>query len=131
MDRKALAVVIIFLSSLVVLYLLNFNPPASAPAVSPSPQAHGTTIRPSLAATLSAKVNTSNVSITENATASPTTEPVAEVAYAPPQAHAAESSPSPQPTESVAMQPWQPMPAWSPMPKASPLGWSDTLMKKG
>jgi hypothetical protein len=129
MDRKALAVVIIFLSSLVVLLLLNVNKLAVAPVLSPTP--HGTTIWPSAAVTLSAKINTSSAGEPINATVSPTVEPVAQVAYPPPETPKPSPSPEPSPSESVAMKPWQAMPAWSPMPEASPLGWSDKLMKTG
>ncbi|HTY90782.1 MAG TPA: hypothetical protein VMC84_06355 [Methanocella sp.] len=125
MDRKALAITILLLSSFVVLLLINQNQPATAPAVSPSATPAANAGKPVIA-----MLNTSDiVPGPVNITATPSPAPTNVIHRKPAAPPSPTPSHAPSPTTSAAMEPWKPMPAWSPMPEASPLSWTDTLWK--
>ena len=134
MDRKALIVLIVALSSLALLTVLQLNQHASAPQ--PSPTISPTILLPSGPEPALLKLS-ENVSAPENLTATLTTTPAARIDTATPLARV-EASPSASPTPSLmpspsGMTPWgpvspmPPMQAWSPLPEASPLSWNSTL----
>jgi hypothetical protein len=114
MERKALVIFILLLSSLVVLALLHYNQQALAPMPSP------TTI-PTAAVT--AKPYSALIDLTGNATQNATITPSpvpTEVLYT--QSTAQHSTPTPPPNQMTptAMQPLEPTEAWEPMKAMTP-----------
>jgi hypothetical protein len=114
MERKALVIFILLLSSLVVLALLHFNQEALAPAPSlTAGPTEAVSVKP-----YSALINLTG-NATQNVTVTPTPVPT-EIRYT--QSTAQHSTPTPPPDQMTptAMTPWEPMEAWKPMDAMTP-----------
>jgi hypothetical protein len=121
MDRKALAILIVVLSSLVILVLVNLSQPPPFPIPSPT----APTVEPVKPPIMMLNLSDS-MAAPQNATATPTPLPTVDRPLSSQSSHET-PAPTAQPTPSPsALQPWvpaTPMQAWSPMPVASPLTW--------
>jgi hypothetical protein len=116
MERKALVIFILLLSSLVVLALLHYNQQALAPVPSP-------TTGPTPSTVVSVKPYSALINMTgnttQNATVTPTPMPT-EIKHT--QSSTQHPTPTPPPNQMTptAMAQWEPMEAWKPMEAMTP-----------